>query len=108
MEIFEQRYRWYLEMLRDEPALGIRELETVERQIRRVNHDFEHADIDPDHRLKLIKLRNETMTKLTAAQHHARIDDARAVDDQQRRDRRLRQVRLDQERRRDQGRGRDR
>lgn len=108
MEIFEQRYRWYLEMLRDEPALGIRELETVERQIRRLNHDFEHADIDPDHRLKLIKLRNEAMTKLTAAQHHAQVDDARAAAANQRRERTLRQARIDQERRRDQGRGRDR
>jgi hypothetical protein len=86
VEIFEQRYRRYLEMLRDESALGISELEAVERQIRRLNHDFEHADIPADHRLELIKLRNEAMTKLTAAQHHARIDYARTVADQQRRD----------------------
>ena len=76
--------------------------------IRRLNHDFEHAEIDPDHRLKLIKLRNEAMTKVTAAQHHARVDDARTFADQQRRERRRRHLRIDQERRRDTGLGRER
>jgi hypothetical protein len=67
-----------------------------------------YADLAADHRLELIKLRNEAMTKVMAAQHHARIDDARAAADQLQRDRRLRQLLLDQERRRDTGRGRDR
>lgn len=109
---FEQRYRWYLDLLRDKPAIDPSELEAVERQIRRLNHDFEHADLAPEHRLEVIKLRNEAMTKVMAAQHHARIDDVRAagraVADQLQRERRLRQLRLDQDLRRDTGRGRER
>ncbi|MGW6335266.1 hypothetical protein [Nocardia rhamnosiphila] len=112
MEDFEQRYRWYLDLLRDEPAIDPSELQAVERQIRRLNHDFEHADLTPEHRLEVIKLRNEAMTKVMAAQHHARIDDARAagraVADQLQRDRRLRQLRLDHDQRRGTDRSRDR
>jgi hypothetical protein len=111
VEDFEQRYRWYLELLRDQPAIDHSELQAVERQIRRLNNDFEHADLAPEYRLEVIKLRNEAMTKVMAAQHHARIDDARAAGRtvaNQLRERRLRQLRMDQDRRRDIGRGRDR
>lgn len=101
MESFEQRYGWYLEMLRDEPALGMSELAAVERQIRRLNHDFEHAELASGQRLELIALRNEAMTHLAAAQHRARIDDAQAIG-------RSVAAQLQRERRRDTGRGRER
>ncbi|WP_040793419.1 hypothetical protein [Nocardia paucivorans] len=79
MEDFEHRYQWYLDMFRDECTLSLYELQTVEAQLRRLNHDLEYADLLTDRRVDLLKLRNETMTEHAAALHHARIDDARAV-----------------------------
>ncbi|MBF6209259.1 hypothetical protein IU483_35210 [Streptomyces gardneri] len=78
MEKFEKRYQEFLELLRDNtPTLA--EMNSIDRQVRRLNHDLEYAVLDPDHRLALIKLRNETTTAVEAALHRARIDDARAV-----------------------------
>lgn len=79
MEDFEHRYQRYLDMFRDERTLSFYELQTVEQQLRRLNHDLECADLPADRRVGLLKLRNETMTEHTAAVHRARIDDARAV-----------------------------
>lgn len=73
---YEQRYQSYLELLRDYTPTTV-ELGAIERQIERLNHDMEHAPLYPARRLALLDLRNETMTALGAAQHRARIDDAR-------------------------------
>lgn len=73
---YEERYQSYLELLRDYTPTTV-ELGAIERQIERLNHDMEHAPLYPARRLALLDLRNETMTALGAAQHRARIDDAR-------------------------------
>ncbi|MGV9541028.1 hypothetical protein ACWDSF_06845 [Nocardia beijingensis] len=78
MQSFEERYQAYLELVRDNTPT-LEEMNSIHRQVRRLNHDLEYATLDPDHRLALIKLRNETMTAVEAALHRARIDDARAV-----------------------------
>ncbi|MGY1948930.1 hypothetical protein [Nocardia asiatica] len=78
MQSFEERYQEFLDLLRDNTP-NLAEMNSVDRQVRRLNHDLEYAALDPDHRLALIKLRNETMTAVEAALHRARIDDARAV-----------------------------
>ncbi|MFR9774166.1 hypothetical protein [Nocardia sp. SC052] len=78
MQSFEERYQAYLDLVRDNTPT-LEELDSIHRQVRRLNHDLEYATLDPDHRLALIKLRNETMTAVEAALHRARIDDARAV-----------------------------
>ncbi|MDO3651157.1 hypothetical protein [Nocardia mangyaensis] len=73
---FEDRYQSYVELLRDYTP-NMTELGAIERQLGRLNHDVVHAVLDPDRRLALLELRNETMTMFGAAMHRARIDDAR-------------------------------
>jgi hypothetical protein len=78
VQSFEERYQAFLDLLRDNTP-NLAEMNSIDQQVRRLNHDLEYAALDPDHRLELIKLRNETMTAVGAALHRARIDDARAV-----------------------------
>ncbi|WP_369024122.1 hypothetical protein [Nocardia cyriacigeorgica] len=54
-------------------------MEAIERQLQRLNHDVEYAELDPDRRLRLLKLRNEAMTAAAAAAHRAGMNDVATV-----------------------------
>ncbi|MEV0432503.1 hypothetical protein [Nocardia sp. NPDC050413] len=76
MSTFEEKYQAVLAYLRDnQPNLA--ELSEVDTYLTETNAAFEAAELDPQRRLELIKLRNEAMTAANSARRSAqRADEA--------------------------------
>lgn len=74
MATFEEKYQAVLTYLRDNrPNLG--QIAKVDTYLAETNAAFEAAELNPERRLKLIKLRNEAMTAATSARHSAQRAD---------------------------------
>ncbi len=74
MATFEEKYQAVLTYLRDNrPNLG--QIDEVDSYLTETNAAFGAAELDPQRRLELIKLRNEAMTAAKSARGSARQAD---------------------------------
>ncbi|MFJ2834621.1 hypothetical protein ACIO52_04595 [Nocardia sp. NPDC087230] len=77
---FECRYRSYTDLLTSSTP-NATELDAIERQLGRLDHEVAQTGLDQERHVVLRELREEALGALGAAQHRSRIDDARMVAD---------------------------